>query len=470
MTRRVPSRILLALTALLVLPGVFLCVWGQSGAVFALGAVLLSVYVLVSLLDFLLSRDRLEGVEFHFPDTLRGTRGAEQDLRVECRNLSKGRLPFIRFGLELGQNLRCVNERIVDWPTLAFGEKARSSYPIIGLRRGTFLIPSVHYETGSPWRLWLVRSSAPADVTIHVYPNLAPERKRLSSQFLVRGADGIRILRQQGKGRDFEQLREYQPGDEFADIDWKATARRREPVTRTYQIEKTQEVYVIIDHSRGSARELREPVEGAFAEDWLYSETGQGGEYLITTQLEKFLQSALLLGAIAERQGDQFGCLTFADRVSHFIRAKGGTSHFHLIRDAIVTLDAKRVAPDFQEATVQLATQLRSRALLVFLLDLTDPLTAEQFCESIALLSKRHLVVVVMIRPEGAFPAFSSDAELATIDDGYEELAGHLKWKELNKTAAQLKRLGVDMIMASHEGLVGEVIGQYFDAKERQRI
>ncbi len=470
MTRRVPSRRLLSLAFLLVLPGVILCVWAASAGYFLIGALMLSIFVVLSLFDFLLSRHCLDGVEFHLPQTIRGTRGAEQELRVECCNLSRGPLAVIRFGLELGQNLRAAGDRIVEWPTLQSGEKASSTYPIIGLRRGTHVISAVHFETVSRWRLWLVRSSAASHVTVHVYPDLAPERKRLSSKFLVRGADGARILRQQGKGRDFEQLREYQTGDEFSDIDWKATARRREPVTRTYQIEKTQEVYVIIDHSRGSARELREPVEGSFSEDWLYSETGQGGEYLITTQLEKFLQSAMLLGAIAERQGDQFGCLTFSDRVSHFIRAKGGMSHFHLIRDAIVALQARKVAPDFQEATVQLATHLRSRSLLVFLLDLTDPLTAEQFCESIALLSKRHLVVVVMIRPDGAFPAFSSDVEIETLDDGYEQLAGHLKWKELNKTAAQLKRLGVDMIMASHEGLVGEVIAQYFDAKERQRI
>jgi uncharacterized protein (DUF58 family) len=62
--------------------------------------------------------------------------------------------------------------------------------------------------------------------------------------------------RQVGKGRDFEQLREYLPGDGYEDIHWKATAKYGHPVTKVFQIERTQELYVVLDASRLSGRTM----------------------------------------------------------------------------------------------------------------------------------------------------------------------------------------------------------------------
>ena len=67
-----------------------------------------------------------------------------------------------------------------------------------------------------------------------------------------------------GKGREFEKLREYIPGDSYDEIHWKATAKRGRPVTKVFQIERTQEVYVVIDASRLSA--LQPPVRNPKSE------------------------------------------------------------------------------------------------------------------------------------------------------------------------------------------------------------
>ena len=54
------------------------------------------------------------------------------------------------------------------------------------------------------------------------------------------------MIRQVGRGREFEKLREYVPGDGSDEIHWKATARRGHPITKVFQLERTQEVYVIL--------------------------------------------------------------------------------------------------------------------------------------------------------------------------------------------------------------------------------
>ena len=282
-----------------------------------------------------------------------------------------------------------------------------SAIELTALKRGQFFIDSLNIETPSVLKLWLLRRAYPIDTELRVYPDLAVERKRLSSLFLMRGLDGAHAVRQIGKGREFEQLREYQPGDDYIDIDWKATARRGMPVTRTYQIEKTQEVYVIVDHSRFSGRQIRVPVEESMEGDWLYREHGAGGEFAVTTQLEKFLHCSLVLASVAERQGDLFGFISFADKVNRFIRSRNGKAHYNVVRDALYTLEPSAVAPDYEQLMIELRQRLTRRALIVMLVDLSDPLTCEQFFETLPLISKQHLILVNMVRPEMAHPLFT---------------------------------------------------------------
>src|SRR5581483_4829853 len=98
-------------------------------------------------------------------------------------------------------------------------------------------------ETASPFGLWLVRSERTVDCDVRVYPNL---RDRATAALFQRTATlGMRLHRQIGKGREFDNLRQYAPGDGFEDIDWKATARRRYPVVKLYRVEHAQEVYAI---------------------------------------------------------------------------------------------------------------------------------------------------------------------------------------------------------------------------------
>src|SRR5439155_5760719 len=104
-----------------------------------------------------------------------------------------------------------------------------------------------------------MRKSVPTQSEIRVYPNLLRERRDLAALFLHRGAFGLHAERQVGKGREFEKLREYVPGDGYDEIHWKATAKRGRPITKVFQIERTQEVYVVIDASRLSARPVESP-------------------------------------------------------------------------------------------------------------------------------------------------------------------------------------------------------------------
>src|SRR5204862_3712820 len=134
--------------------------------------------------------------------------------------------------------------------------------------------------------------------------------------FLHRRAFGIHAQRQVGKGRDFEKLRDYMHGDPLEDVHWKATAKRGRPVTKVFQIERTQEVYVVVDCSRLSGRVSSDPSEAALIE-----ERNSAIKSVATTVLDRFLTTTLLLALATEQQGDHFGLVTFSDRVHTVIHA-----------------------------------------------------------------------------------------------------------------------------------------------------
>jgi uncharacterized protein (DUF58 family) len=337
------------------------------------------------------------------------------------------------------------------------------------IRRGKYHLDCAYVEGSSPLGFWAVRKATPAHSEIRVYPNLLTDRKHLAALFLNRGAFGLHAQRQVGKGRDFEKLREYVPGDSFDEIHWKATARRGKPITKVFQIEKTQEVYVIIDASRLSAREVSSKFKVQSSKLDEQNGPAASNDEFGTTILERFVTAALVLGLAAERQGDLFGLITFSDKVEKLVRAKNGQAHYGACRDALYTLQPKIVTPDFDELCTTIRLRLRRRALLLFLTSLDDPALAESFVRNMELIRRQHVVLVNMLQPPGAVPVFTNP-NLASVDELYQHLGGHLLWHKLRELGKVLQRRGVQFSLVQNERLSAELVSQYLSVKQRQLV
>ncbi|MDG2123002.1 MAG: DUF58 domain-containing protein, partial [Verrucomicrobiales bacterium] len=393
----------------------------------AAGALVCVLVVMLGVVDLLVSRRRLDGTEVLLPDVVRAGKGKQFELELEWRAAGR-RGGVFRVGLPRGVEFDSggrVREEV-----LAPGKDVyRTSWAMTGKKRGRFEVKQVYLETGSLAGLWVIRKTVGAALELRIYPDLKDERKGLSAVFLSRGGVGQHALRQVGKGRDFEQLRDYTPGDDYGDIYWKGMAKRGYPVTKMFQVERTQEVYVVVDHSRLSAQEI-ERVDGSGT----------------VPQLERFLTAALSLGLVAEMQGDLFGVVTMADQVDGFIRARSGKGHYDTCRDALYNLQASEVSPDFEELVIFLRTRLTRRSLLVILTDLSDELTAEAFAENIRLVTRQHLVMVVGLRPEVARPLFSVP-DVEEIGDVYRDLGGQFLWNQMAELGKVLGQHGVQWVM-----------------------
>ncbi len=414
------------------------------------------ILVLLAVADGVAASGGLSGIQVELPDTVRLSTGRQGEITLRIKNESmKSRR--LKLGLAFPVEIYSPNRDLTaDLPDESLYSSV--SWPCKGLKQGRHSLDKCYLETSSPLGFWAIRGVSQAGTEIRVYPNLFIERKNLSALFLNKGV-GIHAQRQVGKGRDFEQLREYMPGDSYEDIHWKATAKRGQPITKVFQIERTQMVYVIIDASRLSARtaDLRKNGNLLNGEDTLF----------LTTILERYIAAALVMGLAAERQGDLFGVLLYDDRVRSFAGAKSGKAHFNACRDMLYTLQPKSVSPDFGELFTFIGTRIRRRSLLLFLTNLDDPVLAQSFTKNIDIISRRHLVLVNMLRPSGARPVFSSSS-IESVDELYKKLGGHMLWHSLRKTEKVLRRLGADFSLLDNESMCAELISKYLSVKKRQ--
>jgi uncharacterized protein (DUF58 family) len=450
----VPQTRLLFWVGVFVLPLTFIAVVVPSASV-AAGMAIIGFFM-VAIADAFRAWGRLDDVQAEFPEIVRLTQDKEGALSVKIRT-GRAMKRRLRLAIAFPSFFQSPAEQFETFVSEE-NQTYETAIPCTSLQRGSHVLNGIYLEAESPLTLWAVRKKCETSTEMRVYPNLHKEQKNLAGLFLNRGMFGLHAQRQVGKGKEFEKLRDYIPGDSYEDIHWKATAKRSHPVTKIFQIERTQEIYTIIDASRLSSRIV-------------HSEKTDGGVHsdASVTQLERFITAALVLALVAEKQGDLFGLITFHDKVQSFVRARHGKMHYNACRDALYGLQPKLVNPDFNEVNSFIRLRLRRRALLIFLTNLDDPVLAENFVNNLDLLSRHHLILVNTLRMPAIAPLFT-DGRVANVDDLYQRLGGHLQFQKLREMEKALKFRGINMSILDNEMLCPQLVSQYINVKRRQLL
>ena len=396
--------------------------------------------IAIAILDAVLGRGALVDVAPLNLGLVRTYKGRQATVRVFFSNQS-GKPKHLRVAFNFPECFEVQEEQRIQLPAAA-GSYA-VEWTFTPHRRGRYVLDRCYLETPSSLGFWDIRQEKPLSLELLVYPNLRTPEGLLA---LRKGLAGVHAQRQVGQGREFEKLREYAPGDSYDQIHWKATARRAKPITKIYQVERTQEIYVILDSSRLAQRSIEgEPI------------------------LEHYITAGLLLGAAAEANGDLFGLVAFSDKIHSFVRARNGKAHYAACRDGIYQVHPNLVSPDFEEIATFLRLNLRRRAMLIFLTQLDDPVIAESFQRATKILGKQHLILAGVLRPASLGPLFSHD-DAATIDDVYERLASHTAWRALEKTQIELRRQGVHLALLEPGAAVEQLVKLYGNTKQRQLL
>jgi len=461
----IPRTKLIAWTSLVVLP--FAALAGSWAPAVPVAVLLIGGLLATALLDAGLARARATGVRVHLPELLRMQKERPAVLLVRLLNDSLSARE-IKLGLAFPAEVETSEDvRAITLP--ADADFSQVEWECVARKRGLFTIGRVWIEVASPMGFWGWRAAQAVQTELRVYPNLLAERRNVAAIFLRRTMAGNHAQRAAGQGREFEKLREYLGGDSLGDVHWKASAKRGQLVTKVHQIERTHEVYVIVDASRLSARIVESETEKRSAST-PHGHSGPRSTFAPQTNaLERFVTAAMILGMAAEQQGDQFGLIAFSDRVLSFVRARGGPAHFAACRDRLYTLQPQPVTPDFEELCAFLKLRLRKRALLIFLTALDDPFLAESFIGSSEMLARQHLLLVNTLRPSLARPVFE-DENVTRTDDLYRQLGGHLQWQRLRELEKVLRRRGIRFASLDPANLAADLVQQHAQVRARQLV
>src|SRR6185369_5213982 len=163
--------------------------------------------------DALRARRVLAGVSVQLPPLARMSKDRDAKLEVRIQN-SRQRRASLRLALALPREITSAQQEItIVLPSTS--EWSRFSWTCRPSQRGNYRVHLAHVGANSPLGFWSIQKRIALQTEIRVYPNLLADRKDLAALFLHRGAFGLHAQRQVGKGRDFEKLREYVPGDSF---------------------------------------------------------------------------------------------------------------------------------------------------------------------------------------------------------------------------------------------------------------
>jgi len=329
------------------------------------------------------------------------------------------------------------------------GAAAAITYTLRPSRRGDAAIGRTFLCARTEWQLAERWMSAATGQTVRVYPDLFESRRQ--AMFLIRSrqvATEKRRARVSGLGRDFESLREYQAGDDVRDICWTATARRAKPVTKVYQPEQSQAVWILVD----GGRLLRARVEDRI-------------------KLDAIVDAALALAEVAIAAGDRVGVITYGRRIHQRIPPGRGHQHLRTILEALASVQADKAEADHAAAAGAVAVAQKQRALVVWLTDLSETAAIPDVIESAARLSPRHVVVfAVTQQPE----LLAADAATpATEDDMYRTLAAQETLERREVLLGTLRHRGVlvlDLQTSRSQQLSAALIDQYLTVKDRNLI
>jgi uncharacterized protein (DUF58 family) len=309
--------------------------------------------------------------------------------------------------------------------------------------RGRTALRSFHARIVSRLGIVELRRAFPAPAALRVMPDLSALDR--SGDLVARTKlmeAGLRRLRRRGTGGEFASLREYGPDDAFRSIDWKATARRGKPMVAEYEVERAQQIVVAIDAGR-----LMTPRLGD------------------RRKLDYAVSAALAIAAIARLAADRVGVVAFAASILARVGTGSGAQHAAQLTDVLSDLEPRFEEADYERAFLDIERSLRRRSLIVLFTDLFDPVASSAVLGAAQLLTKRHLVLVVLMNDAAIARALRANPRRP--EDAYRSAVAATLADERARAVAALRDRGILVVDVPAAELTVALLDAYVDVKTR---
>jgi uncharacterized protein (DUF58 family) len=320
------------------------------------------------------------------------------------------------------------------------------TYSLRPLERGVYAFGKVLLFVSTRMGLAQRRIRTALPVEVKVYPSFLMLRKyelmAVSNNF---AEVGLKRVRRAGNNTEFEQVRDYVQGDDYRTINWKATARRSHLMVNSYQDERSQQIFSVIDKGR------------------LMQQSFNG-----MTLLDHAINAALVLSYVAINRQDKAGLVTFADQFDTFVPADRRPTQMQLILESLYNQQTSFGEADYSMLCPNVNRLVGKRSFMMLYTNFTDYKTLERQLPYLRLFNRHHRLLVV----------FFEDVELEdftrtpshSMEELYQHVVGEKLLYERRLIASTLMQNGIHSLLTSPEHLTVNAINKYMEMKSRQLL
>ncbi len=322
-------------------------------------------------------------------------------------------------------------------------EDASFSYSLRPTERGEYHFGHLNIYASSKIGLVRKRYRFENDQMVKVYPSFIQMKKyaflALDNRLSLHGMKKIRRI---GHTMEFEQIKDYVPGDDARTINWKATAKRASLMVNQFQDEKSQPVYALIDASRV----MKMPFKGL-------------------TLLDYAINSTLAFSNIALKKKDKVGMLTFAETIKNHLPASSKKTHLQTILEVLYNINTKFLDSDFGLLYNQVKRKITQRSLLLLYTNFEHISALERQLPYLKALSRKHVLVVIFFQNTELDQLISNPA--VSLPEVYHKTIAQKADYDKKVMVARLEQYGIQTILTKPEDLTVNTINKYLEIKAR---
>lgn len=309
--------------------------------------------------------------------------------------------------------------------------------------RGEYFFGSLNVYVASPLRLISRRFTFDKDQMVPTYPSYIQLRKydliAFSNHLFQYGLKKIRRI---GHTMEFEQIKEYVPGDDIRTLNWKATAKKNSLMVNQFQDEKSQSVYMAID----KGRVMKMPFNGL-------------------SLLDYAINASLVLSNVILKKQDKAGIFSFSKKVENRVFAEKRVSQMQKILENLYNIKTDFSESDYSRLYVDIKKNINQRSLIILYtnFETLDGLNRQlPYLKGIA---KNHLLVVVFFDNTELNELISK--KTVSIQDVYDKVIAEKFVFEKRLIVNELKKYGIYSVLTQPENLTLDTINKYLEIKAR---
>ncbi|WP_341393544.1 DUF58 domain-containing protein [Arthrobacter sp. G119Y2] len=327
---------------------------------------------------------------------------------------------------------------------LPAGEARRYEVSLMPERRGELHSEFVTVRSFGPLGLAARQRTLQSPAVLRVLPPFHAKRHLPSKLRRLRELDGNASVQLRGAGTEFDSLRDYVRGDDVRSIDWRATARRRDTVVRTWRPERDRRVVLLLDTSRTSAARIAEE-----------------------PRLDTGIEAALLLAMLAHGGADRVDFLAFDRRIRARVQSGSKGNLLNHLVTAMAPLEAELIEADFTLVPGAVRSVSTRRSLVVLITALDSGAVEEGLLPVLPQLLEKHVVVIASVRdPE----LEQLRLQRSTATETFRAAAAERALLDRAAMTAQLRAMGAEVVDETPHELPPKLADLYIRLKSSGRL